>query len=143
MPDQRIKGQEVELVIVEDNEPLTTISDIRSASITGSLEVLTEGYLGETTDRRDDIYRGFSGDLEVHFENRDILDFARRLIDRARRREPGVTINIKMTLQFPNGQRVRVVLKDVFFGEIPIGFPSRSDYGTVSLSFEGSDFSVI
>jgi hypothetical protein len=141
--DQRIKGQEVSITVVEGGSPLQTINDIRSFSVAGMLETQTEGYLGETTDRRDEIYRGFRGDIELHFENRDVLDLIRRIIDRARRREPGIVINIKATLVFPNGQRVRVLMKDVFFGEIPIAFGDRSAYGTVSMSFEGNDFSVI
>jgi len=143
MAEQRIKGQEVEVIIVEGGQPLNTIRDVRSFDISAQLEILSEGYLGETTDRRDEIYRGFSGSMELNFENPDILDFTRRIVDRARRREPGLVINVKATLQFPSGKRTRVLLKDVFFGEVPMSFGSRSDYGTVSLSFEGSDYSVL
>jgi len=140
---QRIKGQEVQLLLIENNIPLTEITDVRSFEMSAQLEIIKEGYLGETTDRRDSIYRGFSGKMDVHFENRDILDFSRRIIDKARRRTPGSRINCKVTLNFPGGNRVRVMLKDLEFGEIPLGFGSRSDYGTVSLSFEGEDYSVI
>jgi hypothetical protein len=62
-----------------------------------------------------------------------------RIIDRAARREPGVRINVKATMQFPSGQRVRIMIQNVFFGEIPIGFGSRSDYGTISLDFESGE----
>jgi hypothetical protein len=137
---QRLKGQEVELLLVEDNVPLTSISDVRSFEMAAQLEILKEGYLGETTDRRDTVYRGYRGRMEVHFENRDILDFMRRLIDKARRRTPGVRVNAKVTLAFPGGDRVRVLLKDMSFGEMPLTFGSRADYGTISLDFEGEDY---
>jgi len=140
---QRIKGQEISLLLIENNAPLTEITDVRSFEMSAQLEILKEGYLGETTDRRDSIYRGFSGKMDVHFETRDIVDFARRVIDKARRRTPGSRINCKVTLNFPNGNRVRVMLKDLEFGEIPMAFGSRSDYGMVTLSFEGEDYSVI
>lgn len=141
---QRIKGQEVELIFVENNAPLTGIADVRSFEMEAQLEILKEGYLGETTDRRDSVYRGFSGRVELHFENRDVIDFARRLIDKARRRVSGARVNMKVTLVFPEGgDRVRVVLKNLEFGAIPIGFGSRADYGTVTLPFEGEDFNVI
>lgn len=139
----RIKGQEVELIFVEDNVPRTDIADVRSFEMEAQLDILKEGYLGETTDRRDSVYRGYSGRVELHFENRGIIDFARRLINKARRRTAGARVNMKVTLVFPEGDRVRVVLKDLSFGSIPIGFGSRSDYGTISLSFEGEDFNVI
>jgi hypothetical protein len=143
MADSRIKGQEVELILVEQNVPLSTINDIRSFEMQAQLEILKEGYLGETTDRRDSVYRGFSGKMEVHFDNREIIDFTRRLIDRARRRTAGARVNCKVTLVFPGGERVRMVLKDLQFGAIPIGFGGRADYGTISLEFEGEDFNVI
>lgn len=140
---ERIKGQEVELILVEDNVPLSTIQDIRSFEMAAQLEILKEGYLGETTDRRDSVYRGYRGRMELHFESRDVIDFMRRLIDKARRRVPGSRINCKVTLVFPDGDRLRVVLKGLAFGEIPMAFGSRSDYGTISLDFEGEDFNLI
>lgn len=143
MAEQRIKGQEVEVRIVRGGEELTTITDVRSFEMAAQLELLTEGYLGETSDRRDEVYRGYRGGMELHFENRDLLDLTRSIIDRARRQDPDLRINIRATLQFPAGQRVRLQLNDCFFGEIPMSFGSRADYGAVSLSFEGTDFRVI
>lgn len=143
MSTQRIKGQEVEVLLIDGGEPRDTITDVRSFEFAAQLELLREGYLGETTDRRDEIYRGFRGKIEFHFENRDILSFTRSVIERARRRTPGVRINIKATLNFPNGDRPRILLRDCFFGEIPMSFASRSDYGSVSLDFEGEDYQVI
>lgn len=140
---QRIKGQEVELIFVEDNTPLTGVADVRSFEMEAQLEILSEGYLGETTDRKDSVYKGFSGRTELHFENRDVIDLARRLIDKARRRTGGTRINMKVTLVFPEGERVRVLLKNLEFGAIPLGFGSRADYGTITLAFEGEDFNVI
>lgn len=143
MAEQRIKGQEVELLLVENNTPLTTIADVRSFEMAAQLELLREGYLGETTDRRDSVYRGYRGRMDVHFENRDILDFMRRLVDKARRRTPGARVNAKVTLAFPGGGRLRLLLKDLEFGEIPMSFGSRTDYGMISLDFEGADYNQI
>lgn len=143
MAESRIKGQEVELIFIENNVPLTTIADIRSFEMAAQLEITREGYLGETTDRRDSVYRGFRGRIEVHMENKDVLEFVRRLIDKARRRTPGARINMKVTLVFPGGDRVRVVLKDLAFGEVPISFAGRAEYGTIGLDFEGEDYNQI
>ncbi len=143
MAEQRIKGQEVEIRITEGGALLETLTDIQNFEMAGILEVITENYLGETSDRKDEIYRGYRGSMSLHFSNRTVLDLMRRIIDRARRRVAGVVINIKATLQFPAGDRVSVVLEDCFFGEIPLSFGSRSDYGSVSLTFEGTDFDVI
>jgi hypothetical protein len=136
---QRIKGQETELILVEGGQELRSLSDVKSFEITAMLEILTEGYIGETSDRKDEVFKGMRGRMELHFETRDVLDFMVRIINRAARREPGVQINAKTTLQFPDGNRVRVLVKNVFFGEIPMGFASRTDYGSVSLDFESGD----
>jgi hypothetical protein len=143
MSEARIKGQEVEVRIVRGGEELTTITDVRSFEMAAQLELLSEGYLGETTDRKDEIYRGYRGSMELHFENADILTLMRSVIDRARRKEPGLQINIRATLNFPGGGTSAILLRDCFFGEIPISFGSRGDYGSVSLSFEGSDYSLL
>lgn len=141
---QRIKGQEVQVIFVENNSPLTNIVDARSVEMEAQLEIMSEGYLGETTNRRDSVYRGFSGRVELHFENRDVIDLVRRLIDKARRRTAGTRINMQMTMVFPDGgDRVRVLLKNLEFGAIPLGFGSRSEYGTITLPFEGEDYAVI
>lgn len=143
MADQRIKGQEVEVLIVANGTVQDTITDVRSFEIGLKLDVLQEGYLGEKTDRYDEIFRGVRGRMELHFENSDIFDLFKTIVDRAKRRTPGAQINIKASFAFPNGERPRVILKDVFFGEIPMSFGSRSDYGAVTLDFQGSDYSVL
>jgi hypothetical protein len=143
MADARIKGQEIEILIVSKGKPLDTITDVRSFEMAAQMEILREGYLGEKTDRRDDVYRGVRMRMELHFENDDIFKLMRDVIDRARRREPGTKINIKATLNFPNGDRPRVLIQDVFFGEIPMAFGSRTDYGTVTLEAEAEDFAVL
>jgi hypothetical protein len=143
MSDPRIKGQEVELIFVENNQPRPTMVDVKSFEMSAQLEILKEGYLGETTDRRDSVYRGYSGKVEIHFENRQILDFTRRLVDKARRRTAGTQINCKATLNFPGGDRVRIVLKDLSFGEVPLAFGGRADFGTISLDFEGEDYQIV
>lgn len=106
-------------------------------------ELQREGYLGETTDRRDEVNRGVRGRMEVHFEDRAILDMIQRILDRAARREPGLVININATLNFPNGTRVPIQIPNAFFGEAPMSFGSRTDYGTVGLEFEAADHQLL
>jgi len=139
MADARIKGQEVEVLIVLNGQVQNTITDVRSFEVGFQMEILKEGYLGETTDRRDDIFRGTRGKIDLHYENKDVFGLIMAIVDRARRQSPGTKVNIKATLRFPNGDRPRVIIKDVYFGEIPLAFGSRSDYGTLGLEFEAAD----
>jgi len=143
MSDQRIKGQEVEVLLVVDGDMIDTVTDVRSFEVAPKLEIKEEGYLGEKNNRHDEIFNGVRGRMELHYENADVFDLMQSIIDRAKRRTPGTQINIKATLNFPNGDRPRVLVKDAHFGEIPFSFGSRSDYGTVSLDFAADDISVL
>lgn len=139
----RIKGQEVSILLIQDSAPLQTLRDIVSFESEEMLEIIREGYLGETTDRRDMVYRGFSGKLEMHIENRAYLDFRQAMVDKARRRTNGPRVNIKATLNFPGGARVTIMLQDVAFGPMPLNAPNRAGYVTASLTFEGASSRLI
>ena len=136
---QRIKGQEVELLVVLDGKPQTNITTIKDFEFTPELEILDEGYLGQTTNQKDSVFTGLAGKFSMHFDNQDILKFMASVIDKARRRTPGTKINIKATLNFPNGQRPRVMIPDCEFGDFPVNFGSRKDFGSVSLTFAAAE----
>lgn len=143
MADQRIKGQEVEVLLIVDGSIQDTITDVRSFEVAAKLEIQEEGYLGEKTNRYDEIFNGMRGRMELHFENQDVFNLMGSIVDRAKRRTPGTQVNIKATLNFPNGQRPRFLIPDASFGEVPFNWGSRSDYGVMSLEFQASDFDII
>lgn len=140
---QRIKGQEVDIIMLVDGQPRDNFSLARSLELTFKTEMLQEGYLGETTDRYDTIYKGVGGKVQFHLDNPEVFNIIRFIVNKARRREPGTQFNIKATLNFPNGQRARVVVRDAEFGELPISFGSRSDYGEFSLDFGSSEAQIL
>lgn len=136
---QRIKGQEVSISVITNGQPVDSLETAKSLDFTFKLEILQEGYLGETTDRYDSVYKGVSGNVEFHYSNAAPLNLAVGLIQKARRREANTKVNIKATLAFPSGRRARIIFRDVEFGELPFGFSSRSDYGTFKVSFACSE----
>lgn len=138
MAEQRIKGQEVEIQIVADNAVQSSLTAIQSFEAVRKFEVKEEEYLGEKANRYDEIFKGYTIALDLHFSNPDVFDFMQLVQDRAQRRTPGVIVNIKATLNFPSGVRRRLLFPDIFFEDIPMNFGSRSDYGTVSLNGAGS-----
>ena len=140
---QRIKGQETELVVIVDGKPQRTLVDIREFEIEWQLEKKSEGYLGETTNRKDSIFMGVAGSFSMHLENEGIFDFISKVIDRARDRTAGTKINIKTTLRFPNGDRPKIIIPDAEFGAIPLNAGGRAEYLGVKLDFEASEASVI
>jgi hypothetical protein len=140
---QRIKGQEVEIVMLVDGQPRDNLTMARSMDITWKTEMLQEGYLGETTDRYDTIFKGISGKIEFNTDSPEIFNIIRLIVEKARRREPGTRFNIKATLNYPSGQKARIIVPDVEFGELPISFGSRGDYGTFSLDYGASEAKVL
>lgn len=136
---QRVKGQEVEISVTVDGAVQETLNLARSIELEWKTETLQEGYMGETTDRYDTIYKGLSGKIEFHFDTAAPFNMIQKIVNKARRREPGTRINIKATVNFPGGERAKILVKDAEFGPLPINFGSRADYGTFSLSFAASD----
>lgn len=139
----RAKGQEVTISVVSGGERVESLTDIRNFEMEGQLEILREGYLGETTDRRDEVYRGVRGRFEIHFHSSDVFNFLRGIIDRARRRTPGVKVNITATVQFSDGGRARILVSDAKFGGQPLNFANRTEYGSIGVEFEAEDYTVI
>jgi hypothetical protein len=139
----RLKGQEVEVLITAGSVPQTSITTIKSFEAEVDLELLKEGYLGQTTDQYDEVYHGIKGNMEMHVENRAILDLVRTLVNRSRRRVAGFTVTIKASLNMPDGSRVMIVIANAFFGPVPITAGGRAEFVPVKLDFAAEDFTVI
>lgn len=140
---QRVKGQESSVVVIVDGQPSDSLNAIKDLEVSFQLERLQEGYLGETTDRYDDVFKGLKGSLTAHLDSPAAFNVVQQIVERARRRTPGIKFNIKTTLEFPSGRRARVVLRDVAFGEVPVNFGSRTDYVSLKLDFACSDGQVL
>lgn len=139
MPSYRLRGQEVSVQVVKDGALLADITDVRSFSVEFQIEVMSEGYVGEFTDRRDDIFKGITGEIEFHIENGGPFDLVNSIVQRAQRRTPGTQFNVQSTIRLANGQRKRLVINDLYFGAVPFDVSSRSDYVTYKLSFEAGE----
>lgn len=141
---QRIKGQEVVVDVISPDGRETALGDVVSASITHQLDILRARLLGETSDRKDDIFRGTEGEMEIQMERREALDFIGKVKDRATRRTPASSrFNVTMTLNFPDGGAARIVLENVFWGAIPVEVGGGDEYVTMTLSFEAEDGRVL
>lgn len=134
---QRIKGQEVTLSFVGPTGDEDGLQDVVSFEAELDIEILEEGFLGETANRFDDIYNGTTGRMELQIENRDYFRFQQRVQDRAQRRTPAAgKFNAKASFRFPDGTRVRLTFEDIFFGPLPVRVPSRRDYVTATVQWK-------
>lgn len=136
MAAARLLGQNTSVIIIQDSAPLQEISCIKSFSFTYELEIKDEGYLGETTNRKDSVFNGIKMDMEIHTNNNKVFNLIKSAIDKARRRTPGVRINVKTSLTWPNGDVARVTFPDVEFGAFPVNIGGRNEY--VSIKIEGA-----
>lgn len=128
MAQQRIKGQEVSVLVSVGAVPELSITDITNFNASIKVETKQQGFLGEFSDRVDMVYMVTGFDFEIHLHTQDYLKFAQAIKNKAQRLTPDVIFNITVVLQFPNGETPTVLLPDVAFGELPLNVPARADY---------------
>lgn len=126
----------------------STITAIKDITIQFDFATLEEGYLGETTMRKDDIFNGVSGSMTIDAEGQEVfelLDFIKRRAQRSATigNLADARINATATYAFPNGQRPRILVRDMKFDAAPIAAPSRDAYVNVALSYKAEDCRVI
>ena len=138
-----VKGQEVVVTIVADGQIQASITDIKSADFEFMVDMITRSYLGQTSDRYEEVFKGFKVSLELNIESQDVFKLIQLITDRAQRRNTNIQINIQAILNFPNGDRPKIYGQDLFFAAIPLNFGSRTDYGTVKLDGTGSAARVV
>lgn len=144
MPDQRIKGQEVFVAVIIDGQLETRIDAVQSATITPKFEKLEEDYIGETTTRYDEIYKGVDVSLELHLTNQQAMILATAIRQRAKRRAGGATrIDVSGSFLFPGGDFPTLAIPDVFFEDIPFEVGGRSEYVNVTLTGSASDYELL
>lgn len=142
MSSTRIRGQEISVLIVRDGALETTLDNIMSFNMEIETEIKSQGYLGEKTNRKDDIFNGVKGDFELHLHTQDWFTFVDAVVNRAQRNTPDVTFNISGVFNFPNGQTPTLLIPDVKWGAIPHTVGSRGDYVKIKLSFEADTYTV-
>jgi hypothetical protein len=127
-------------ILISDNDvQQETLTDIQSFHVTAMFEIISKGYLGEKTERKDMILKGIKFEMELHVHTQDYLSLVQDVHDKAQRIKPDLTFNITAILNFPNGDTPEVLLSDVSFGEMPTDVQSRGDYVTVKLQGECED----
>lgn len=144
MQGLRVKGQETTISVSGPNGLQQGLDAISSFEAELQQDILSEGFLGEVAERKDEIFRGVSGSVEAQVSSSDYLRFLARVNDRAQRRTPATEVwNITTTLNLPNGTTARVQFLDVAFGNLPININARDEYVTVGFDWECSSFRIV
>lgn len=141
---QRLKGQENILTFTDPDGLVENLGAIKSCEAELDIQILEEGYIGETANRFDEIYNGTGGSAEMHLENAKWFSFTAKVQERATRRAPaGGKFSITSSFAFADGTRVRVTFEDVFFGPFPLKTGSRSEYISATITWKCSEISRV
>ena len=140
---QRLRGQECTLIIIRDGEVETELTDIASFNWSAVAESMATGFLGERTERTDDIYKHCKGDFELQLHSAAAwTNFRAAVKARQQRITPDVQFNIALVESYPNGDEQTITFSDVKFAEFPQSIGSRTDYVKVKIDFMCDDYSV-
>lgn len=139
----RIRGQEVSLAIVRDNQLEAELIDIQNFNYSVQSETKVQGYLGETGNRTDDIFNQVKFDMELNIHSNDWGGFVRAVVDRQKRLTPDIQFNISAVFTYANGQQTIINIQDAKFGEIPVNVPARADYVKFKLDGMADNISIV
>jgi len=143
MPD-RLKGQEVDVNVFSATNGLeTSFQNVGSIEFQFDREILSEGYLGQTTEQKDDIHTGVSGTLTINSRTADVMSLIQRITEASKGRLPGESIQIVASYRFPLGGTRRVVIPDAKFGNIPINASDRKSYVEFRFEFAADDATIL
>lgn len=140
--DNRIKGQEVTILIAQDGELLDEFTEISNFDFEDVMDITSKGYLGEKSERKDQIYKGVKGSFEMDLATTTWFRFREAIINKAKRITPDVEFNVSGVFSFPNGETPTVTFASVTFGGLPVSIPARADYIKIKMSFECRDATI-
>lgn len=143
MPTQRIKGQEIECMILAGTEVVETFTDVSDMDLEFDIQLLEEGFLGRLANEYDEIFNGMKGSASFQVRRKAVFNFVLKVKDKAQRRTPGETFAFKATLRFPSGEVARVLLPDIHFGPIPLKVGGRAAFANMNIQFACSSCRII
>lgn len=131
----RLKGQEVYIYLLVNGQQVSSISAFGSMSDSTEFEIKEDGFLGDKTDRFDNVKKGYTIDFEIQLTTADWIDFETAIDQKATRIAPANVFNIVRVDNYSDGSNILYTYKDVSFGPIAKSTPSRTDF--VKVKFQG------
>lgn len=142
MTEARLKGQEISIRCLQDGQLIVSLDSIASFNDEVALEIKEDGFLGEPTNRFDEILNGYGGDFEMQVTNTGYLGWQAAIIARAQRRTPGIVFNVVRTDLYPSGDSAIFTYRDVKWGAMPTSVGARGEYQKIKAAFKCSDRAV-
>lgn len=141
MAEQRLFGKEVSIRLTRNGALLREITAIKNFSFEPRQRIVTEGYLGETANRQDEIFEEVGGSFSVHPEGMEALDLQRLIYDRSSRRIANdEKVSVTFRLQFPSGVIARITIPDMKFDPIPLNAGQRDAYVEMNFTYKATSY---
>lgn len=142
MVDQRIRGQEVSIRVINAGTVVGAIDTVSTFNDETAMEIKEAGYLGEFVNRFDEVLNGFGGDMEINLTRADAQQLDDAIIAKAKRESPALVFNVIRTDFYPNGDSNIYTYEDVHWGAIPTTIGARGDYVKKKYQFKCSERTV-
>lgn len=140
----RLKGQEIQIRLTQGRQLLRTLTAIETLTWTIMSDILRKGYLGETTERKDDIYKGSKVEFGFDAESKEPFVMVAALRDRMQKRTAAANaqVNIMFTCNLADGTRPRILIPDLKFQDPSLAFANRESYAGFRFQCEAEDFQL-
>ena len=135
----RLEGQEVSIRVIDSGTMVASLDSITSFNDEMSSEIKQDGFLGEVSDRFDDIFNGWKGDFEAQFRRADVTNFQTRVQERQQRKAVTRVFNVVRTDLYPDGTSTVFTYVDVKWGAMSTSAGSRTDFVKLKTSFACSN----
>ena len=124
----RIKGQEISVRVVAAGALVASIDSVATMNDNDVLNLVNQGFLGETANRWDETFDGTTADFEIQLTKADAHDLDDQIKSKAKRETPDLVFNIVRTELYADGSSMIWTYPDVHWGGIGTTIASRGDY---------------
>ena len=141
MSEYRILGKSVQVRLTQGGSIISEISAIKSFTFESRHRILTEGYLGETAQRQDEIFDEVGGSFAVNPEGTDIFSLQQLIVNRSTVRTANPTqVAATFRVSFPQGTVARITIPDMKFDPIPFTVGGRDAYVEMSFTYKATGY---
>ena len=139
-----IRGEDCRMTIVRNGEVLEELSDSVSVTCSPLMELLTTDLLGETTQRKEELFNGWQVEATVLIPRAKAFYFVGDVVKRARNQLIGLQVNLMYSVRFPEtGEVVRLLHRDLRFADLSIQTASRREHVNLRFNAQCSEAEVI
>lgn len=120
---------------------IASFTTFKSINFRYDLQAISVGYLGETTERKDDIFKGVSGTLEMDVQDPEYLYFLDFLMKRAQRKLDLASsrVNVTASFNFPSGATPKLLIRGLAFDASELASSGRDAYVGLSLPYQSEE----